>query len=609
MNRMLSLLFVFVMMLSGVAGAEAPDTHPVREAHGADSSISAAGAADLKKQVEDSMQWRFDMSKALGQGLTMDGNIEVTPKDSFYEVKLPNLSMLTGPRGKLNIGTVVLNATPLQPGAWQVQATLPSSMTFLDATNAPTARFVIGKQHFSGVWWPEKEVYPTIDSLFENIQVTGVDKNPVTATIGTIKFLVDLKDNGDNTWSGPVSFEAANVNLTVPGPNAVTFMLGKISSHSAYDRLDMSKALEMKKTLQDALKNGPPKTDKDKQALLAKLFVKSPTTINSMDSTFNVDKLLVHDTGNQQQPQRSLSLSHLVLYGSTSHTQQEKSNLLLKAAFDGLNVSSIPASLMGLMPHSFNAEISLENMPMNKMTDLLFNTVQKSVAANTSSDTNAQNQAKADAAASAALLPQMLKDAGASITVQNTFIKSTALETNLNGKVETGNKPDESAAGKMVLSIQGLDEFIKQMKASALQTDADPNTLGYLGAIIAVQMKGQQGKSPDGKSLRNYVFELTKDGRTLLNGTDLGVPPAASQGNKGMVTPQTQPMTPAPAPTTTPAATSTQSPVPAATVPATSAPTVTSVPTPETTPAPSRIPVPTPTKPAPGVETAPAKQP
>ena len=184
------------------------------------------------------------------------------------------------------------------------------------------------------------------------------------------------------------------------------------------------------------------------------------------------------------------------------------------------------------------------------MMALLFSAVQKSVSAaattvpDPADQEKIQKQTKADVAASLALLPKMLQDAGTSVSVQNAFMYSAALDTHLAGRIDPSSTAALGATGKISLSFKGLDELVKKQD-EALMPGADPMTLGYLGGLTLLQAKGLPDKAADGKSIRNYVIELTQDGKILLNGAPLTS--LAINQNKSMTLPHST-LPPAPAP-------------------------------------------------------------
>ncbi len=541
MRRIMPLFSVFLLcgmlVWSGIARA-------------ADTAINEQGAAGLKKQVEESLKWRADMAKSLGRGLVMGADIAVTPKGAFYEVKIPGLGVLFGPQGRLDIGTVVINAAPGQSGEWLLQnVTLPPVLTFYDSASAPTATVTIGSQRFSGDWWPDREMYSKIDSLCENIQIKSAGKDAVTATIGSLKTLVDLKDNGDSTWTGPADFTGTDIKIDVPGKNAVQLAIGKIVSHNTYHNLDVRPMLEIRKALQNVLKDGvPPAGDKDKQMALAGILLKTPIAMEGMSTALQVEGFSLHEkTAVAPQQPREVSFDKLFVAGTTTGLQAEKSAAVFGAGLSGLHVAPLPADMADLLPDTFNVEISLTNLPSKKMLEPLFAALQKSVAAGKAP---AQDPAQGAIMQAVGAMPKMMQDAGATLTVQNTFIRSKDLDTSLEGKINAAAATTFGATGKMTLSVKGIDETTQKLQAMAVKPGADPQMMSYVGGLTVFQMMGQSDKAADGKALRNYVFELTPDGKILLNGSDLKLLTAslgkASIGAPVEAAPDSVPMSPIP---------------------------------------------------------------
>jgi hypothetical protein len=513
--------------------------------------INDQGAAELKKQVEDSLQWRLAMSKEAGQGLMMDGDITVTPKASFYEVTLPRLSLVFGPGEKMDIGTIIVNATPAQPGEWLVETALPPVMTLHDKSGTPVT-IAVGSQHFTGDWWPEKDIYPKFDSLLQNIKITASGVEGLTATVGALKSSAGLKDNGDGTWSGPMDFEASDIKVSLSGKNAADLIIAKVSSHNVYDHLDMRPALEIRKALQQAAKDGLPKTDKEKQALLAGILLKSPISVGNVTIAFEMDGFSLREAAPATPPARDFGFDKFVFGGSSTSLQQDKSKITMNAGITGLHASFVPADFAGLMPGTFNIEISIDNLPAKKMLEPVYATLRQTVttqSAGTEKNTGAETIMR-DAIAG---LPKLLQDAGASVSVQNTFVRSADLDTTLSGKMDANAAATFGATGKMTLSVKGMDEAAQKFQSLAAK---DPQMMGITSGLTGVQMMGQADKAADGKSLRNYALEITPDGSIMLNGADikglammLGKPSAPAQTPIPAADPVVkEPEVPAPAP-------------------------------------------------------------
>lgn len=485
-------------------------------------SVDTAGAAILKKQIDDELQWRSDMGKIVGQGLILDGKTEVVPKGGSYEVTLPHLYIImANQQGKLDVGHISLGIAPgPKSGIWLIQQiALPSSMTLYDAKNAPSDYISVGKQQITATWEPEHGLYSKIDSLFRDIKITAVDKNAPTITIAALKSLVNFKENSDGTWSGPADFGVANVAISVPGKNPVSVSIGKLAFKNIYDHLDMRSTLKMKEEARRALLKGIPQTDQEKRAFLARFLTQEPVEAKGISGTVEASKFLMHDTGSQQQPQRLIGFDQLTVLGLSPDLQQEKNKLMLKAAFQGLHISFFPPALAGLMPHTLNAEITLDNLPLAQITGEFYNFLKKQVSTGATGQ-----QAQDQASAALAQLPKTLESAGTSMSMGNTYAISDAVSMSIASKVNADAKAALGATGKVTVVIKGLDEFVQKVQDTALKAGSDPQMLAYLMGIMTVQTRGQLSKAADGMSIRSYMIDMQKNGDVLLNGAVVKAP-------------------------------------------------------------------------------------
>ncbi|MDE2337310.1 MAG: hypothetical protein KGL10_08355 [Alphaproteobacteria bacterium] len=536
------LLLAFTLLVSGAGRARA--------------AIDATGAATLKKAVAEDMQWRVDMAKILGSGLTMAGKVSVVPKKSFYEVTLPHVAMLAGPKGLFYIGTVVLHAVPGDSaGSWKIDGALPPVMTFVTGKNKPLARIKTGSQHFSATWLPGTEIYPDLAATFKNIKVSIYGKVPADINIDAVQSRIALKEANDGKWNGDSDFKASGITVRVPGENPVTLTVGKASDHAVYDGLDVQRATELRAAMQAALKNGLPQTAEEKQAFITKFLIAPPVRADGVDCDFTLDNLAAHDKGTAKDPAHSFSLRHLALTGSTQDAQREKSRVRLTTAFSGLDGTFISPPFADIIPRDFSTDITVDNLPLKAITDMFFSAVQK-FAAIPASDVAARKLAAASLQAQELMVPGLMEKAGTSLAVKDTYARSSGLYTRLAGDIYANPAAASGAVGKMTLSISGLDALIQKMKKEALAPNADPRLLVYLGEMAGLQQKGVETKV-DGKPARAYVLELTQGGSVLLNGKEIRKSPAEQAGMTEQAAPQAQmqtapqmsvPPKPAPAP-------------------------------------------------------------
>lgn len=516
MRKIIPLLLVSTFLFSGVLRAEA--------------QVDAAGADVLKKEVTEDLTWRSNMTKIIDQGILVDGTVAVETKKDYYEVHLPHLYMVNK-QGKLDVGIITAQVLPgTEKGTWQIrQADIPLAMTYFDAKGIPIAKLTVGNQKFAATWVPAKAMFPKIDSLFQNIKVTGVGSNAgLTARITALKSLITLTDNGDGTWSGPADFGAAGLSANLPGQNPVTASIGEIASKNKYDHLDMSQSMKMKDLAESTMKTGLPQTDDQKKDFIAKLLTKAPFTANGLETTFELSHFDMHDAGTKQQPQQDVALDQFNFTGQTSNLSQDKSKFVVKTTLNGLHVAQVSSPFGALLPSRVDAEIVLDNVPVSKLSDQFFNILTDQATLNASKDVKdtkdpmAQKVAQAEVQKKISdtleLIPGILQQAGTSLAVNNTFIQSDAVTTRVLGKVDASTDARLGASGKATITFKGLNEFIDKVHAVAVRPGSDPHMMSFLFGLMAVQMKSTQSKGRDGISIDNMNIELKKNGDIIVNG-------------------------------------------------------------------------------------------
>jgi hypothetical protein len=137
----------------------------------------------------------------------------------------------------------------------------------------------------------------------------------------------------------------------------------------------------------------------------------------------------------------------------------------------------------------------------------------------------------------------------------------------LNGQVSANAQSPLRAIGSGELVVRGLDALMREFGVTADQGRtpppggrAPPSGAGGTNQMLAMlSALGQQGTGPDGQPTRTYRFELTAEGRLMLNGTDMTALLGGATGARPAQTPAQPPTTPTP-PGGKPPATATPTP-------------------------------------------------
>lgn len=463
-------------------------------------SVNDQGAAALKQLVEDEIEWRTNLAKIAGQGLAVDGPVEVTPKGSFYEIKIRKLSTSLGPDRKLNIGTVVINAVPGNNGEWLLNAVIPSAVTLCNNANTPLAHISIGNQSLSGSWIPSAGVYPKADLLYQDIRITDLADKTFSGVISTAKLSSNLKSGSDGIWGGSGGFEMSGITIDTAGKDAVQTRIGRVVSENFYDRMDLSKTVENRQKIRDAVQPGKMPAESVKAALLSD----AQGTFDSVRSSFSIHDIAVHakDAQPPHQPM-DMSVRKISFQGTLQGLQQEKASVTLKNSVQGLKIPAPIPDLAGLIPEDINIDIKINNLPARTIAGIIFLSLQDSPNAGL------------------AALPEALIAAGTSLSIQDSFVRSRDLNSSIAGKISTTPNAVTGITGKMTLSIKGLEGVISKLQTLAIKPGADSQLVGYAGSLTAIMLIGQEGKSADGSKTNDYVLEMTQDGKLLLNNINI----------------------------------------------------------------------------------------
>jgi hypothetical protein len=514
MRKIISLFFVFTLCGALIWPGSAS------------AAIDDQGAAGLKKLVENELQGRLGMTKITGQGLVTEGAVAVTPKPAFYEVKIPGLSLSFGPQGKLDIGMVVINAVPGKAGEWMTSVALPATMTLYEKPDIAVASISLGSQGCKGAWLPAQGIYPRFDCLYKDILIKGTGADDFKIALGSLKMIANLKSNSDGTLSGQGGFEAGDVKIDADGKDALQLNVQKINVTSIYDRLDLSREMEIRKKILDAALTGAPPADEQSAALLGGLMSLTGAMPENLSNSVEAGGIVVRTKNLAQpnQPMEEFSLDKAAFQSTLKNMRQTVSSAAVKGGFNGIKLSPANASLASLMPNALNIDMSMDNIPLKKISAMMYDTLQQMIWAlktTPKSPADAKNLTENQLNSLLASLPRILQNAGASLSIQNTFIKSNEMEAALTGRIQANTIASSGITGKLTLSVNGLENVIQKLQAMAVKPLADGKINTYANGLTALSVMGEADKTADGKLIHNYVFEITDDNKILLNNMNL----------------------------------------------------------------------------------------
>lgn len=489
--------------------------------------IDRAGAQTLKVAVEDAIRFQVEVAKASGEGLTLSGEVDVQPMGTFYQVKIPGVSISAQGGGRFDIGTVIVNAIPGAGQEYLISMALSPQMTAYDTHNQPQFRIAAGQQKFSGVWHPDLNILTSVDARYDNVTFYFGQKLSFAVGLDTVTSRMHLTRNADNTWSGPVLFDIKG--LKSAPEEKLRVQIAAMTVEAVYDGINPAVSKEMQKGFNDlAMQKDSPPTPEQARAFVENVLKNSPPLFRGIHTKMGLVGL---DAG--AAPAR-VKLDKLSTTYEIKGLGQDRGSTVSKAVMSGLSVAGIngiPQEVLDLIPVAAGSEIHLDNVPMKALSDSFFSMIAETAALSFSmaptSDTlqrqAAQEKAQGMVDTAVMSMPDLLAAAGTTLTISNTFTKTAAISSSTSGKLVADALAVFKVRGEMTLTITGLDEQIESLSAMAKSDPAKKELARVAQGLGFIQIMGERSKTPDGKSLRIYKFELTPEGGMLLNGKNFGM--------------------------------------------------------------------------------------
>ncbi|MEZ0224662.1 MAG: hypothetical protein ACAH83_08925 [Alphaproteobacteria bacterium] len=520
-------------------------------------AVSSEGAVDIKKQVEEAISFPLKMQKSTGMGLVLGGPIEVTPKDDYYEVKLPAVSYAME-SVKADFGTLIMNVTP-SGDEYKTTMAIPETINIYDAAKAPIATIKIGAQQFNGIWLPKFRAFTRIDAEYKDISILSPKAgDKVAISLGSIKSTLELSPDGNDVWSGQQNFEFANLHMTAGDKGEFDFTIDSMKGGQTYSKLNLQTRKDVEDKTEQALA-GIVKDQKpdpvQMQAMLSSVISSLQNYLDGVGSAFKMSgahmRINPGDAkGADGKPEKpvDVNLSSASWEFKMNGMQAEKGNLSLQFGMEGLSVSNMDPGTASILPTASNVEVHLDNLPIQEMSKglsgLFSQLVSSAVASQSVTDaaqkTALQGQVQAQVGAAMLSIPAQLATAGSKLSIVNTYAKAPDVGSTLDGSFTANAASPVMAQGSVTLLITGLDELILKLQAMGQGASPDPKLLGWAQGLGMLQMMGQLGKASDGRTQRTYKLEVAADGKVLLNGADFS---NAMQG-MGMGAPQVGQPTP-----------------------------------------------------------------
>ncbi len=480
------------------------------------------GAMEVKAELSEWIDRQINLLSMAGDqstaGLKKNGEVTVTPEASYYAAKLPKLTYDLGESGRFEIGQIAANIIPDASGqTWRITVSYPKEMTYFDGTGNALAVVTIGAQRFGGVWDVDKNTYIKYEGAYENIEIRDTLKNIGGAKINNVKFVQNLEPSPGKPglYSGPMNFEINGVTVKMDDPKnqgMLSMAFDRIIANNDYEDMEIMDTKSMEEKLQAFTKDPEGNMDSYMDSM-TEMMAALP---NNSDSTAFVEGFDFAFKNPKRNQDMKFSIDRLGLESDMQNIKTNNAGLGFAYIFEGLDVEGIPAESRDFVPSNMTFDIRFDNLPAIKLAELTEATMKQSLD---QGSTKTPQQRKQMMMIVMQSLPQLLTEHGTKITMNKTKVDMPIMNTQIRANFSADSSAALKTVGTLMMSITGLDQAIAAMQGMG---QSNPNMQGMaqqaMMGLSMFQMMGQM--EADGKT-RTYNFEVTPDGKTLLNGTDL----------------------------------------------------------------------------------------
>lgn len=490
-------------------------------------SLPAAAAMSTEdgKRLKDLFGGMVDHyrneAKLQGGDLTVEGSVMVEAGDNYFAITLPHLTSVSPDGTKINIGLIAINAVPGdQPQEWKMTLAMPTPITMYDASGKESGVLEIGSQNFAGVFHESFRNFVRLNAQYKNISFYD-PADGARITIPDARAVYDLKQGSNKLWSGPMNLSASNIQATFGNTGAA----GKIAS------------IRLDSTIKDYSIEEANAYNEKMEALIESLDTDRPSDSNShfmgmyntvfdflttvwdgfgSNFTINGAEFITPAMGNK--PASTVKIGKLGFGFSADGLKSNRVMLHPTVTLSGLSITPPPAELGPISPDSLNLDLTLNNLPLQQLSELGKKSLEQSSQSPESGGLVMQN--------TVAMAQKLLTDSGATLKIANTGAsKDNQYSLSLNGAAAANIQAQLGGTAKLRLEVFGLETILSSLQTIINDPAANPESkqsaTEALQAMTVLQMIGQQGTNAVGQPIRSYDVEITPDGKRLLNGADL----------------------------------------------------------------------------------------
>lgn len=501
---------------------------------GGSTSAPATSQAPAIAESEAAAQVRANLESAIA-GFTdtdaarLDYTIDIAEHDDgAMEATIRGLRVVS-PDVTWKIGDIVYVLTPVEAWTYDAAISWPATTTIHDAQGMAIGGSTLASQTIGGTWNIALNIWPRsrLDLQGLTFTLAPPDQDPVTMTIAAATAEGTLEAQADGRWGGPTHAAIEDLQLDFGGGQ--TGGLARINltiEQRAIDYVFFQAMALARAEFEGRFGATPDLGDPAAQAamqemvrpLLALARERAPLV---GDLAFDLEMLGLTATDPEAGAPFAVDRIHLAMGARGLDAAAGVVDLVYEhsgfaAALDGAAQRYLPAEVSFV--------VALRNLPVEDTGTMSLEMLEGAV------DDLAAFQDNGMMALTflGMGLQQSMATSGSTLDIERIAYLSPGLKAAMTGELVATTQSPLGAVGTVTLEIEGLDAAVAELSAMAEDPDAQEMAM----PLAMLQAMGERVE--DAGTVRHvYLVELTPDGRTLLNGNDMGPMMEGMMGGDG----------------------------------------------------------------------------
>lgn len=499
--------------LTAGIGEEAPDATQPQEDH----NVAAMAESEAAAQVRAALGAALSGFSENEEG-RLEYTIDIAEEADGAMVATIRSLRLVAPDATWEIGDLVYAMTPDSQGIYGVVMSVPEVTTFFDADGMAVGGTTVASQDIRGTWNVDLNLWTQGTFALHDIalEFTPPDEDPFAVTIGQIAGDGGMSETAPGKWSGPSRI--ALESIVFGGDRGEAGRIARIDigiEQRAVDYLFFQAMGLARAEFEGRFGVHPSADDPAVQQALQEItrpLIAMARERAPLLGDVGMDFALQGLSGTDSESGTPFSLESLHIAMSAHDLDAQKGIVRIALEHSGFAMA-IDGATQRYLPSDGAFVIAFRDLPIEDSATMALEMFEGGL------DDPAAFQDNAMMALTFLGLgmQQSMAATGTTLEIENISYVSQALKASMAGALVATTASPLGATGTVTLEVEGLDEALAEIAASKNDPDAQDMAM----PLSMLQAMGERVE--EGGSVRHvYVMELTPDGRTLLNGNDMG---------------------------------------------------------------------------------------